>query len=163
MIDTDVLVVGAGPTGLTLAASLLRRDADVIVVDRLVAGANTSRAAAVNARTLEVLRLDGDSWRLVATHSGDVRVRAEPFDAVELDLTRRMERALRRSGMAIWRMSQDDYLAWLQLAQQTAWVQYATINPRAKELLLATVRTVLVGRSDKDTLIDSIFGEDKKD
>ncbi|MDT5233717.1 MAG: hypothetical protein QOI39_4217 [Mycobacterium sp.] len=55
MIDTDVLVVGAGPTGLTLAASLLRRDADVIVVDRLVAGANTSRAAAVNARTLEVL------------------------------------------------------------------------------------------------------------
>jgi TRAP-type C4-dicarboxylate transport system substrate-binding protein len=85
------------------------------------------------------------------------------FDAVERDLTRRMERALRRSGMAIWRMSQDDYLAWLQLAQQTAWVQYATINPRAKELLLATVRTVLVGRSDKDTLIDSIFGEDKKD
>jgi 2-polyprenyl-6-methoxyphenol hydroxylase-like FAD-dependent oxidoreductase len=58
MIDTDVLVVGAGPTGLTLAASLLsqRTDvADVTVVDRLVAGANTSRAAAVNARTLEVL------------------------------------------------------------------------------------------------------------
>src|ERR1700749_4024201 len=55
MMDTDVLVVGAGPTGLTLAASLLSRGADVIVVDRLTAGANTSRAAAVNARTLEVL------------------------------------------------------------------------------------------------------------
>ena len=46
---------GSRPTGLTLAASLLRLDADVIVVDRLTAGANTSRAAAVNARTLEVL------------------------------------------------------------------------------------------------------------
>jgi 2-polyprenyl-6-methoxyphenol hydroxylase-like FAD-dependent oxidoreductase len=55
MMDTDVLVVGAGPTGLALAASLLSRDANVIVVDRLAAGANTSRAAAVNARTLEVL------------------------------------------------------------------------------------------------------------
>src|SRR5437660_3640486 len=55
MKHTYVLVVGAGPTGLTLAASLLRRNADVIVVDRLAVGANTSRAAAVNARTLEVL------------------------------------------------------------------------------------------------------------
>jgi 2-polyprenyl-6-methoxyphenol hydroxylase-like FAD-dependent oxidoreductase len=55
MMDTDVLVVGAGPTGLTLAASLLRRDVDVTVADRLTAGTNTSRAAAVNARTLEVL------------------------------------------------------------------------------------------------------------
>ncbi|MGH3557558.1 MAG: FAD-dependent oxidoreductase [Mycobacterium sp.] len=55
MMDTDVLVVGAGPTGLTLAASLLSRGVDATVVDRLAAGANTSRAAAVNARTLEVL------------------------------------------------------------------------------------------------------------
>lgn len=54
-MDTDVLIVGAGPTGLTLAASLLSRGVDVLVVDRLTAGANTSRAAAVNARTLEVL------------------------------------------------------------------------------------------------------------
>ncbi|OBH91830.1 FAD-dependent oxidoreductase [Mycobacterium scrofulaceum] len=55
MKDTDVLVVGAGPTGLTLAAALLRRGIQATVVDKLAAGANTSRAAAVNARTLEVL------------------------------------------------------------------------------------------------------------
>jgi 2-polyprenyl-6-methoxyphenol hydroxylase-like FAD-dependent oxidoreductase len=65
MMDSDVLVVGAGPTGLTLAASLLRRDADVIVVDRVTAGANTSRAAAVNARTLEVLEDIDVSGRMV--------------------------------------------------------------------------------------------------
>ena len=55
MYDTDVLVVGAGPTGLTLAASLIARGVRTTVVDRLAAGANTSRAAVVNARTLEVL------------------------------------------------------------------------------------------------------------
>src|ERR1700759_1502790 len=55
MFDTDILVVGAGPTGLTLAASLLGRGDRVLIVDRLAAGANTSRAAAINARTLEVL------------------------------------------------------------------------------------------------------------
>lgn len=59
MTTTDVLVVGAGPTGLTLAASLLMHGVDVTLVDRQAEGANTSRAAAVNARTLEVLeRLD---------------------------------------------------------------------------------------------------------
>jgi 2-polyprenyl-6-methoxyphenol hydroxylase-like FAD-dependent oxidoreductase len=53
--DTDVLVVGAGPTGLTLAAALLANGVGAAVVDSLAEGANTSRAAAVNARTLEVL------------------------------------------------------------------------------------------------------------
>src|ERR1700754_978433 len=65
MMDTDVLVVGAGPTAHTLAASLLSRGADVIVVDRLTAGTNTSRAAAVNARTLEVLEGIDVSRRMV--------------------------------------------------------------------------------------------------
>ncbi|HKV18196.1 MAG TPA: FAD-dependent oxidoreductase [Mycobacterium sp.] len=53
--DTDVLVVGAGPTGLTLAASLVQRGVATIVVDRQTEGANTSRAGVVNARSLEVL------------------------------------------------------------------------------------------------------------
>jgi Uma2 family endonuclease len=37
-------------------------------------------------RTLEVLRLDGESYRIANTWRGDVRVRAEPFDAIELEL-----------------------------------------------------------------------------
>lgn len=65
MTDTDVLIVGAGPTGLALAAALQARDVDALVVDRLAAGANTSRAAVVNARTLEVLEEVGAADRLV--------------------------------------------------------------------------------------------------
>jgi Uma2 family endonuclease len=37
-------------------------------------------------RTLEVLRLDGGRWTLLATHDGDEVVRAEPFVEVELEL-----------------------------------------------------------------------------
>ena len=38
------------------------------------------------ARTLEVFRLTGDVYGWVATHEGDAVVRAEPFDAIELQL-----------------------------------------------------------------------------
>jgi 2-polyprenyl-6-methoxyphenol hydroxylase-like FAD-dependent oxidoreductase len=65
MDDTDVLVVGAGPTGLTLAASLVARGVRTTVVDRQAAMAHTSRAGAVNARTLEVLEDLDVSRRLV--------------------------------------------------------------------------------------------------
>ena len=65
MNDTDVLIVGAGPTGLTLAASLLLKGVKVTLVDRQAEGANTSRAAGVNARTLEVLEAIDVTRRLV--------------------------------------------------------------------------------------------------
>lgn len=39
------------------------------------------------ARTLELLRLEGGRWTIVATWSGLPTVRAEPFDALELDLS----------------------------------------------------------------------------
>jgi Uma2 family endonuclease len=38
------------------------------------------------ARTLEVFRLEGEHYSLLATHAGLARVRAEPFDAIELEL-----------------------------------------------------------------------------
>ena len=38
------------------------------------------------ARTLEVLRLESARWSLLGTWRDDARVRAEPFDAIELEL-----------------------------------------------------------------------------
>ena len=54
-LTADVVIVGAGPTGLTLACVLAANRVSFILVDRLAEGANTSRAAVVHARTLEVL------------------------------------------------------------------------------------------------------------
>ena len=64
-IDCDVLIVGAGPTGLALAAELRRLGASPMVVERHAAGANTSRAAVIHARTLEVLEPLGVTETLV--------------------------------------------------------------------------------------------------
>jgi 2-polyprenyl-6-methoxyphenol hydroxylase-like FAD-dependent oxidoreductase len=49
MYDTDVLIVGAGPSGLTLAASLVKKGVATTVVDRQPAGANHRAAPARSA------------------------------------------------------------------------------------------------------------------
>jgi 2-polyprenyl-6-methoxyphenol hydroxylase-like FAD-dependent oxidoreductase len=62
----DVLVVGAGPTGLTLAAQLRAFGASVRIVDRQLDRVHESRALGVQPRTLEVLRGLGVAEDLVA-------------------------------------------------------------------------------------------------
>jgi 2-polyprenyl-6-methoxyphenol hydroxylase-like FAD-dependent oxidoreductase len=64
--ETDILIVGAGPSGLALAAELRRRGKQPLVIDRQAAGANTSRACVVHARTLEVLEPLGATADLLA-------------------------------------------------------------------------------------------------
>lgn len=63
--DTDVLIVGAGPAGLTLATALAARGVDFMLIDRQAEGANTSRAAVVHAYTLEALEPLQVAGRLV--------------------------------------------------------------------------------------------------
>jgi 2-polyprenyl-6-methoxyphenol hydroxylase-like FAD-dependent oxidoreductase len=60
MITTrSVLVVGAGPTGMTAAIELNRFGIPVRVIDKLLEPVTTSRAAVVQARTLELFEQRG--------------------------------------------------------------------------------------------------------
>jgi oxygenase len=63
-MDTQVIVVGAGPVGLMLAGELRLGGARVVVLDRLAAPTTESRASTLHARTMEILDqrglLDGD-------------------------------------------------------------------------------------------------------
>jgi len=88
---TEVAIVGAGPTGLALAVTLARAGIEFVIVDRLAEGANTSRAAVVHARTLEVLDELGASGELIArgvpvtrfaVRDGSRRLLTVPFDAL---------------------------------------------------------------------------------
>ena len=57
--DIDVLVVGAGPTGLVLAAELARHGATCRIIDAGGAPVEQSRAIGIQARTLELLQTMG--------------------------------------------------------------------------------------------------------
>jgi 2-polyprenyl-6-methoxyphenol hydroxylase-like FAD-dependent oxidoreductase len=53
-VDADVLVVGAGPTGLMLANQLVRRGVQTRIIDRHPGPSRETRALGVQARTLEI-------------------------------------------------------------------------------------------------------------
>ncbi len=53
-MDTEVLIVGAGPTGLMLANQLARRGVRALIIDRHAGPSLQTRALGVHARTLEI-------------------------------------------------------------------------------------------------------------
>ncbi|MEU1040835.1 FAD-dependent monooxygenase [Streptomyces sp. NPDC005551] len=65
-MDTDVVIAGAGPTGLMLACELRLAGADVVVVERLAQRSGESRAGGIHSRTLEVLDQRGILDRFLA-------------------------------------------------------------------------------------------------
>ncbi|MFI0988689.1 FAD-dependent monooxygenase [Streptomyces exfoliatus] len=85
--DTDVLVIGAGPTGLLLAGDLATAGIDVTLVERRPHGlSNMTRAFGVHARTLEQLDARGLADELLT--KGTPLPRARLFGRLDLDLTR---------------------------------------------------------------------------
>ncbi|TAM03622.1 MAG: FAD-binding protein, partial [Pusillimonas sp.] len=54
-MDTKVLVVGAGPVGLTMAAELARYGVSVRIVDKAATRTDKSKALVLWSRTLELL------------------------------------------------------------------------------------------------------------
>lgn len=57
MLSCSVLVVGAGPTGLAMAAELARQGVPCEIIDKAATPTDKSKAIAIQARTLEVLSL----------------------------------------------------------------------------------------------------------
>ncbi|MBB2205880.1 FAD-dependent monooxygenase [Gluconacetobacter takamatsuzukensis] len=86
-----VLVVGAGPVGLAMAAELARYRVPVRIIDRSAARSDTSKALAVWARTLELLAGAGcvDAFlaagfraEAIGIHAGGRLIGRVPFDRI---------------------------------------------------------------------------------
>jgi 2-polyprenyl-6-methoxyphenol hydroxylase-like FAD-dependent oxidoreductase len=64
--QTEILIIGAGPTGMALSIALHQAGVDHLLIDRLSEGQNTSRAAVIHAQTLDSLATLGVTDELVA-------------------------------------------------------------------------------------------------
>jgi 2-polyprenyl-6-methoxyphenol hydroxylase-like FAD-dependent oxidoreductase len=87
-LTTDVLIVGAGPSGLMLAVCLAKLGIDAVIVDRKDGPTRESRALAVQARSMEIYDQLGLVDRVLAGRSPATSVvpgaGSRPFRRVEL-------------------------------------------------------------------------------
>jgi 2-polyprenyl-6-methoxyphenol hydroxylase-like FAD-dependent oxidoreductase len=74
-MTTDVLIVGAGPTGLALACQLIRYGVDFVIIDSKESTTPYSKAIGVQARTLEIYEQMGLADKLIALGNKAEKVR----------------------------------------------------------------------------------------
>ena len=96
-----VLIVGAGPTGLTLASELIRHGVECRLVDQAPQACQQSRALGIHARTLEHFEMMGvlDEFLKEGNQCSRLRVYAHDKVLVTLSLDE-LASPIRRTAFA---------------------------------------------------------------
>ncbi|SNR78964.1 FAD-dependent monooxygenase [Actinomadura mexicana] len=87
-MDTDVIIVGAGPTGLMLACELRLAGVRPLVLERWSQRRETPKAGGLGGQILELLRYRGLLERFEAACTDPVPAPRFPFGGVHVDFTR---------------------------------------------------------------------------
>lgn len=117
MTDADVIIVGAGPTGLTLATELCLTGVKPLVLDRLTEIREVAKAGGIGGQILNLLRYRelGD---LLDDAAGAPVTAKLPFGGIHVDLTE-----LDESPMQVQRLPQPQFEALLQSHVQNLGVE----------------------------------------
>ncbi len=112
-IEPDVLVVGAGPTGLMAGLVCAARGVSVVVVDKKAGPTSESRALAVQARTMEIYDQLGIAEQVIGGANNAVKFQigdkpgAEGFNIAQLQ-----EGATRFPGIEMFEQSRNEELLY---------------------------------------------------
>jgi 2-polyprenyl-6-methoxyphenol hydroxylase-like FAD-dependent oxidoreductase len=88
VVETDVIIVGAGPTGLMLAAELRLAGLRPLILERQPRPRETPKASGFNGQIVELLRYRGLLDRIEAASGRPVgAARGAPFGGMELDFS----------------------------------------------------------------------------
>src|SRR4051794_41507085 len=87
MLDADVIVVGAGPTGLMLAVELRLAGVDTLVLERHPRVRDVPKAGGLNGQIIDVLRYQGLLERFEAASTQPVPALQLPLGGVHVGFT----------------------------------------------------------------------------
>ena len=86
---------------------------------------------------------DGLSESERAAFEAAAEISEEYFTAAQRTAEKRFVEVFTRAGARHRRFTREDYLAWLRLAQETAWAEFLTISPASKAMLYDTIQAIL--------------------
>ncbi|MCV7230803.1 FAD-dependent oxidoreductase [Mycolicibacterium komossense] len=113
LTDTEVLIVGAGPTGLMAAVALARRGVRAVIVDRKTGPTRESRALAVQARTMEIYDQLGLAEHVLAGAYQAERMQIGRTGAVDgVAIGALQDGATRFPGVQIFEQSRNEQLLY---------------------------------------------------
>ncbi|WP_339714905.1 FAD-dependent oxidoreductase [uncultured Sneathiella sp.] len=155
---TRVLVVGAGPTGLTAAVELNRRGVEVEIIDKRAEGSGLSRAVGITPQSLCLLYPSGVTDKLLAEgiHFREARI----YRRSELGLTLPIRATPPKYGYDfILGLPQDRTEALLRETVEEAGVKvrFSTELTGLKEEESGVLATVADGKSER---YDYVLGAD---
>jgi TRAP-type C4-dicarboxylate transport system substrate-binding protein len=85
------------------------------------------------------------------------------FETSQIEAEKRALAAFRRAGAKVRSITHPEYMAWLALAQRTAWADYVKGSPASRDLLNSAIRVILSALGTKEEVISSLFGPDDND
>ena len=109
--DTEVLIVGAGPTGLMAAVALAKRGVSAVIVDRKAGPTRESRALAVQARTMEIYDQLGLAEKVLDGANAASQMQIGAAEGLGgLDVAATQKGATRYPGLQIFEQSRNEVL-----------------------------------------------------
>jgi 2-polyprenyl-6-methoxyphenol hydroxylase-like FAD-dependent oxidoreductase len=118
LTDTDVLVVGAGPTGLMAGHVLGRRGIPAVVIDAKAGPTRESRALAVQARTMEIYDQLGLAERVLAGAYPATRIQIrQEINPQGFNIEAAQRGSTRYPGLQIFEQSRNEEMLSSRLAE----------------------------------------------
>jgi len=127
-IKTDVIIIGAGPTGLSLACQFVRHDVDFVIIEKNEGVTPYSKAVGVQARTLEIYEQLGLAQKAVEAGAiaGKARLLAGGEVRGEIDLSSIGQGLSAYPYMLVYEQSKNEQLLYEYLQSHSKEVLWKT-------------------------------------